>query len=52
MEELVGCSTAFGGVFKLDRPLDDETYEFLVKLSQTRRMARNVGPEYGDEGEF
>jgi hypothetical protein len=48
----MGYNTDFEGQFNLDKPLDDETYQFLVKFNKTRRMKRNVGPEYGLEGEF
>ena len=36
----------------MDKKLDSKTLEFLIKLANTRRMKRNVGPEYGTEGEF
>jgi len=62
----MGYSTDFHGRFKLDRPLDDETYNLLVGLNRTRRIKRDIGklaerlgitPEealrrYGEEGEF
>jgi hypothetical protein len=48
----MGYSTDFSGKFDLNKKLDKETHEFLVKFSQTRRMARNVDPKYGEEGEF
>ena len=48
----MGYTTEFSGVFKLDRPLDEETKSFLLKFSKTRRMGRNVDPKYGIEGEF
>jgi hypothetical protein len=48
----MGYNTTFTGKFVLDRKLDGETYTFLKKLAETRRMARLVGPEYGIEGEF
>lgn len=48
----MGYTTDFEGQFDIDKPLDDETYDFLVKLNNTRRMARRLGPEYGVEGEF
>jgi len=47
----MGYSTDFDGQFNLNRPLDDETFEFLKKLNRTRRMARNI-EGYGVEGEF
>jgi len=48
----MGYTTDFDGQFVLDRPLDDETHNFLNGLNDTRRMARNLPPEYGVEGEF
>lgn len=42
----------FRGVIKLDKPLDDTLYAFLCKFNETRRMARKVSPEYGEQGEF
>lgn len=48
----MGYTTDFRGEFRLNRELTDDDYNFLVKFSQTRRMARNVGPEYGIEGEY
>jgi len=48
----MGYTTEFSGEFKINKPLDDDTYKLLDGLSKTRRMARNVGPEYGVEGEF
>ena len=34
----MGYTTDFTGQFDLDKPLDDETYEFLCKFNSTRRM--------------
>jgi len=48
----LGYSTDFTGKFVLNKKLDEETYTFLKKLATTRRVARNVGPEFGVEGEF
>lgn len=48
----MGYSTDFEGRFSLNRKLDEETHDFLMRFSQTRRMARNVDPKYGVEGEF
>jgi len=48
----MGYTTDFSGQFDLNKKLDSETHEFLKKLAETRRMKRNVGPEYGVEGEF
>lgn len=44
--------TTFTGRFLLNRTLDLVIYRFLVRLNVTRRMARNVNPQYGVEGEF
>lgn len=48
----MGYSTDFIGSFQVDREVDDDTLALLVGLATTRRMARNVGPEFGIEGEF
>lgn len=48
----MGYTTDFWGKYELDRPLDDKTWTFLRKLSETRRMKRHVDPKYGVEGEF
>jgi hypothetical protein len=48
----MGYTTEFRGSFQIDRPLDDETYNLLKGLATTRRMARNVDPKYGIQGEF
>ena len=48
----MGYTTDFEGRFNLDRELDEETFQLLSKLNDTRRMKRDVGPEYGVEGEF
>jgi len=47
----MGYSTDFTGSFRIDPPLDDETYTFLINLDKTRRMARHIDG-YGVEGEF
>lgn len=47
----MGYTTDFYGTFNLDRKLSEDDYKFLVKLNETRRMARNV-EGYGIEGEF
>jgi hypothetical protein len=52
MENEMGYTTDFEGQFDLDRPLDVETFTFLNKFNETRRMKRNLGPEFGVEGEF
>ena len=48
----MGYSTDFEGKFKLNKKLDEDTYNFLSKLCTTRCMKRNLGPEFGIEGEF
>lgn len=48
----MGYTTDFVGEFELNKPLDEETYNFLVKFNETRRMKRKVDPKYGVEGEF
>jgi hypothetical protein len=48
----MGYQTEFRGCFELNKVLDQETDDFLVKFSKTRRMARNLPKEYGVEGEF
>ncbi len=48
----MGYTTDFEGSFNITPVLSQKDNEFLTKFSETRRMARNVGPEYGIEGEF
>jgi len=48
----MGYTTEFSGKFDLNKPLDEETFTFLKKLANTRRVKRNVDPKYGVEGEF
>ena len=48
----MGYTTDFDGSFNITPVLSQKDNEFLTKFSETRRMARNVGPEYGEEGEF
>jgi hypothetical protein len=48
----MGYTTEFEGSFTLNKPLDDETRTFLVKLNETRRMKRKVDSQYGIEGEL
>ncbi|MCY7969604.1 hypothetical protein MOB49_21465 [Bacillus haynesii] len=49
----MGYNTTFQGQFKLNKTLDSETYSFLKKLANTRRMKRKVNESiYGIEGEF
>ncbi len=48
----MGYQTDFTGSFEIEPRLTEEHQEFLVKLNETRRMARDVGPEFGTEGEW
>lgn len=48
----VGSSTKFKGQFNLNKPLDNVTFSFLKRISETRRIARTVDAKYGVEGEF
>ncbi len=48
----MGYTTDFSGQFDLNKELDEATYALLVGLAGTCRMARNLPPEYGVEGEF
>lgn len=48
----MGYSTDFTGDFTVTPTLSISDRDFLKKFSSTRRMKRNVGPEYGVEGEF
>lgn len=48
----MGYTTDFSGTLKLNRQLTLDEKTFLDKLASTRRMARNVDPKYGVEGEF
>lgn len=48
----MGYDTNFSGAFQLNKPLTVKDFQFLRKLNETRRMKRNVGSEYGVEGEF
>jgi hypothetical protein len=48
----MGYTTEFRGKFNLNKKLDEQTHKFLTKLASTRRMMRDLPPEYGIEGEF
>jgi hypothetical protein len=54
----MGYNTEFSGRFLLNKPLDEETYKYLLAFSETRHMKRNpallgtAGHKYGIEGEF
>ena len=48
----MGYTTEFTNRFLLNKKLDDETYNYLVKFNETRRMARKLDPKYGIESEF
>ena len=47
----MGYTTEFRGGWKLNKKLDDDTFNLLVGLASTRRVARNL-EGYGVEGEF
>jgi len=38
----MGYSTTFNGYFRVDKPVDDETYNLLHGLASTRRMQRDI----------
>jgi hypothetical protein len=56
----MGYTTVFTGRFNLNKELDDETFNLLNKLANTRRVKRDVNKlkemgfngDYGIEGEF
>lgn len=48
----MGYTTDFTGRLKFNKQLSLDDHTFLTKLSETRRMARNVDEKYGVEGEF
>ena len=48
----MGYTTDFFGKFILNKKATRELQKLLDGLNQTRRMARNVDPKYGVEGEF
>lgn len=56
----MGYTTEFEGRIELDRALDEELYNLLIKLNHTRRMKRDPEKlkemgftgDYGVEGEF
>lgn len=48
----MGYTTYFDGKLKFNKQLSLDDYTFLKKLAATRRMARNIDPKYGVEGEF
>lgn len=48
----MGYTTDFSGSFNVSPALSTKHKDFFTKLATTRRMKRNVGPEYGVEGEF
>lgn len=48
----MGYTTEFDGQFDLNKPLTEGDAEFLIKLSDSRRVARNMGEEYGTQGEY
>ncbi len=48
----MGYTTDFHGEFKLNKKLDDKTFNYLVKFNETRRMKRDLPSKYGTDGEF
>lgn len=48
----MGYTTDFLGRFELNKKLDEETFTFLKKFSETRRMKRSLPEEFGVDGEF
>lgn len=48
----MGYTTEFFGSFKLDKRLDNDLKDYLIKFNQTRRMKRRLPPEFGKDGEF
>ena len=49
----MGYTTNFEGSFLIDKPLDDETFNLINGLANTRRMKRGgLDEKYGVEGEF
>lgn len=49
----MGYNTDFEGGFKINKPVDEETYKLLLGLANTRRMKRSdLDKKYGVEGEF
>lgn len=48
----MGYTTEFVGSYKIEPPLNDTDRTFLINLASTRRMKRNLGPEFGVDGEF
>lgn len=48
----MGYSTDLFGTLRLNRQLTVDEKNYLEKFAQTRRMARDVAPKYGEEGEF
>ena len=47
----MGYTTDFYGEFRLNKPLDHELKQYLVKFNEVRHMARNLSG-FGVEGEF
>jgi len=49
----MGYTTDFDGHFTIDKPIDNETFNLINGLANTRRMGRkDLDPKYGVEGEF
>lgn len=48
----MGYTTQFEGHFTITPDVDEPTYKLLYGLATTRRLKRDVDPDYGIEGEF
>lgn len=48
----MGYTTELDGRLKLNKKLKPKIHDFLKMLEDTRRMKRNLGDEYGIDGEF
>lgn len=48
----MGYTTDFSGEFKLNKKLDDKTFQYLIKFNESRRMKRDLPSKYGTDGEF
>jgi len=48
----MGYTTDFRGSFQLDKRLSPEMQEYIINLSNSRRMGRKTDDVYGVEGEF
>lgn len=49
----MGYTTDFSGKFKINKPVDEDTYNLLEGIAATRRMKRSgLDKKYGVDGEF